>query len=126
MDTQTPTDPAWVTALPEYAAEREAAAAFFAAVGDVGMEYWRYTPEMRRAERAWVEARGAMNRVVCDRVNAERGLWKGSANELLDALEEITRCCRMTGPFGTTFYVISDARMDAANAAVLIDKGGSQ
>lgn len=69
MDTQTPTDPAWVTTLPEYAAEREAAAAFFTAVGDVGMEYWRYTPEMRRAERAWVEARTAMNRVVCDRVN---------------------------------------------------------
>lgn len=69
MDTQTQTDPAWVTAMPEYAAERAAAAAFFAAVGDVGMEYWRYTPEMRRAERAWMEAIKAFSRVVCDRVN---------------------------------------------------------
>lgn len=67
--TQTQTNPAWVLTMPEYAAERAAAKAFYAAVGDVGMEYWRYTPEMRRAERAWMEARGALNRVVCERVN---------------------------------------------------------
>lgn len=37
---------------------------------------------------------------------------------LIKALEDITRCSKMAGPAGTTAYIISDSRMEAARAAI--------
>ena len=41
-----------------------------------------------------------------------------AAPELLEALKAITDCVHMEGPAGTTAYLISDSRMDAAKVAI--------
>jgi hypothetical protein len=46
-----------------------------------------------------------------------------AAPALLEALEWLTRSPSMTGPAGTTAYIISDERMQAAKAAVAAAKG---
>ena len=39
-------------------------------------------------------------------------------DDLVAALTFITRCAKMKGPVGTTCYIISDAAMDSARAAL--------
>lgn len=70
---------------------------------------------------SWLGDTGYLGGGATRKANA---VLMAAAPELLAALEEITRCCRMTGPAGTTVYAISDARMDAARAAIEKAKGG--
>lgn len=44
---------------------------------------------------------------------------------LIKALEDITRCAKMAGPVGTTAYIISDSRMEAARSAIARARGVS-
>ena len=52
-----------------------------------------------------------------DHINADARLI-AAAPDLLAALEALTACASMSGPAGTTAYLISNERMQAARAAI--------